>query len=162
MMKIIRQWILCFPHKIHWLFVALLALVIPWLTRDTPTPGEWYPFSNFPMYSKFEKQAYYVFITDLDDKPVPTFPIFSVWPSHIKKIYDAEIKAIAKQLGKASKKLTAEERRPAGDRVLKQLSEQSRTPEKVKEHSGYRLQQVDIFLKDGHIVKEATLVGESR
>lgn len=160
MMKIVRQCIVCFPHKMHWFFVLVLAVIIPWLTRKEAHPGEWYPFSNFPMYSSFEKQAYYVYITDKDNQPVPTFPIFGTWPSHIKKIYDAEIKTIAKRLRKPSKKLTAEERFPAGTGVLLQLRDHSLYPEELKKHRGFRLHQVDITLKDGRIHKETTLVGE--
>jgi len=160
MMKNFRQWILCFPHKIHWLFVLVLAVIIPWMTKDTPHPGEWYPFSNFPMYSSFEKQAYYVYITDKGDKPIPNYPTFGTWPSHVKKIYDGEIKAIAKDLKKASKKLTPEERYPAGNAVLKQLRDNSTYPDEVKKYPGLRLYQVDITLKDGRIHKETTLVGE--
>lgn len=160
MMNNVRQWIVCYPHKIHWLFVLVLALIVPYLTREDTHPGEWYPFSNFPMYSNFEKQAYYVYITDKNDQPLPTYPVFGTWPSHIKKIYDGEIKAIAKELGKASKKLTQEERLPAGRSVLQQLKDHSLSPEEVKKHPGFRLHQVDITLKDGRIHKETTMVGE--
>ena len=161
MLKILRQWILCFPHKIHWLFVLILALVIPYLTREEEHPGEWYPFSNFPMYSNFEKQAYYVYVTDKDNNALPTYPIFGTWPSQIKKIYDGEIKKIAKDLNKASKKLTAEERFPAGVSVLQQLRDHSLYPDEVKKHPVLLLQQVDITLKEGRIHKETTLVGEN-
>lgn len=161
MIKKVHQWILWLPHKVHWFFVLLTALLIPWLTRDAAKPGEWYPFSNFPMYSSFEKQAYYVYVTDLEDRPLALYPTFGNWTSGVKKIFDNYFKAEAKALKKPSKKLTAEEARPAGDATLKQLIETGRYPEEVKKHAGFRLYKVDITLDDhGKIVKETSLVGQ--
>lgn len=169
----VRQWNLNLPFKFHWFFVVLTALVIPWLTKDLPIAqrGEWYPFSNFPMYSNFEPQAYYVYITDREDKPVGIQPTFGTWPTAVKKAYDLKLKDVVKDLktqaekagGKYKKKqidMTTEECRPAGDATLKQLIESSKFPEEVKKHSGYRLYQQDIWLEDGHIKQKPKLVGE--
>ena len=56
MLTKLHQWFLCLPHKFHWFFVLLTGVLVPFLTRNNPDPkqrGEWYPFSNFPMYSTF-------------------------------------------------------------------------------------------------------------
>ncbi|MCB1211013.1 MAG: hypothetical protein KDK97_16940, partial [Verrucomicrobiales bacterium] len=50
------------PFKLHWFLVLLMAFVIPALTARTDKPGEFYPFSNFPMYSSFEPATYFVYI----------------------------------------------------------------------------------------------------
>lgn len=169
-----HQWRLSIPFKFHWFFVILTALVIPWLTRnlDVPQRGEWYPFSNFPMYSNFEPQAYYVYVTDDQDKPVAIQPTFGTWPTAVKKAYDLKLKAVVKQLkadaeekGEKYKKkqiqMTGEECRPAGDATLKQIMESSRFPDEVKKHRGYRLYQMDIWLgEDGRIEQKPKLVGE--
>ncbi|HSJ02225.1 MAG: hypothetical protein ACAI34_16420 [Verrucomicrobium sp.] len=156
----IYQWILRIPLKIHCFFVLLTAGIIPLLTAGGKNPGEWYPFSNFPMYSSFEKQAYYVYVTDREDRPLALYPTFGNWSSGVKKIFDGYFKAEAKVLKKPSKKMTAEESRPAGDAALRQLRDTGRYPEEVKKHAGFRLYKVDISLKDGVIVKETSLVGE--
>ena len=169
----ICQWSLSLPFKFHWFFVVLTALVIPWLTRDLPIAqrGEWYPFSNFPMYSNFEPQAYYVYVTDLQDNPVGIQPTFGTWPTAVKKAYDSKLKELVKQLkddaaksgAKYRKKqieMTSEECRPAGDATLRQLMESTRFPDEARKHDGYRLYQQDIWLEDGHIQQKRKLVGE--
>ncbi len=77
--------------RILWLFVLVSSALVPLLTRHHPIKaqrGEWYPFSDFPMYSDFEEQAYYVYVTDRDDKPVPIAATFGIAPSDVKKAYD--------------------------------------------------------------------------
>ena len=169
----LHQWSAWMPFKLHWFFVVLTALVIPYLTRHLPIAqrGEWYPFSNFPMYSNFEPQAYFVYITDLDDKPVGIQPTFGTWPTAVKKAYDLKLKDVvqklksdAEKVGSKYKKkqieMTTEECRPAGDATLRQIMESSKYPDEVKKHKGYRLYQMDIWLKDGVIQQKPKLVGE--
>lgn len=161
MMRKVNQWILWLPHKMHWFFVVLTAVIVPWLTKDDPKPGEWYPFSNFPMYSSFERQAYYVYVTDLDDQPVALYPTFATWTSSVKKIFDDYFKAEARRLKKPSRRLTPEECTPAGIETLLQLKATSRFPDEVSKYKGFRLYKVDISLDDeGAIVQTTNRVGE--
>ncbi len=163
MMETMSAWILGVPLKLHWLFVFLAAVLVPLLTRHHPDKaqrGEWYPFSNFPMYSDFEKQAYYVYLTDLEDKPVSTGEIFGIAPSDIKKAYDKRLKELAKKLNKPSKKLTQMERQPVGVEVLREFRDTSKHRDKVYQHRGFRLHQVDITVEDGRIVEKTMTVGE--
>jgi hypothetical protein len=160
--------------RVHWLFVLIGAVIVPWLTRNNPVQaqhGEWYPFSSFPMYSTFEPTAYYVYITDEADRVVSIWDTFGTWPSALKKSYDARLKdeigrlkTESKRQGKRySKKIvemSGEECRPAGDAMLRQLKMTSPNLEKVRKHQGYRLHQVDITLENGHIVEKTKLVGE--
>ena len=53
------------PFRFHWALVLLMGAVIPLITAKTDKPGEFYPFSNFPMYSSFEPDTYHVYITYL-------------------------------------------------------------------------------------------------
>ena len=48
------------PYKL--MFIPILVSL--WL-------GEWYPISNFPMYSQFGNLNYLVSITDGRDRPIP-------------------------------------------------------------------------------------------
>lgn len=167
-------WIAWNPMRVHWLFVLIAAVIVPWLTRDHPVKaqrGEWYPFSNFPMYSTFEPTAYFVYVTDESDQPVPIWDIFGTWPSAVKKGYDALLKteitrlkdAAQKQGGKYARRIvemSGEECRPAGDAILRQMRDSSPHPEELRKHKGYRLQQVDITLENGRIVQKTKRVGE--
>jgi hypothetical protein len=170
------QWFMCLPHKFHWFFVLVTVLLVPFLTRHNPDPkqrGEWYPFSNFPMYSTFEPTAYYVYVTDLEDKPLALVPTFGNWGSGVKKTYDKFLKEEVKRLkGEAEKRgekyktriaqMSGEECRPAGDATLKQLRDGARNQGEVRRHSGFRLHQVDITLEEGRIVQREKVVGEVR
>jgi hypothetical protein len=171
-----HQWFLWVPHKFHWFFVLLTGLLVPFLTRNHPDPkqrGEWYPFSNFPMYSTFEDTAYYVYITDLDDKPLALAPTFGTWGSQVKKTYDKYLKEEIKRLkaeaashgGKYRTRISqmpGEECRPAGDATLTQLRDATRDQNKLGQYPGFRLYQVDITLEDGRIVERTKKVGEVR
>lgn len=172
----LRQCFAWIPFKLHWFFVLVTGVAVPLLTRSHPDPkqhGEWYPFSNFPMYSTFEPTAYYVYVTDLEDKDVALVPTFGNWGSGVKKTYDQYLKAEVKRLkkeaeeagGKYRKRLvqmTGEECRPAGDATLKQLRDTSKHQDVIQKYPGFRLYQVDITLEEGTIVKRKKLVGEVR
>lgn len=171
MQKLSQLWN-AIPFKLHWGFVLFLAFVLPWATRHTRTPGEWFPFSNFPMYSNFEKTAYYVYITDLEDQPLPMAKLFAV-PSAVKKAYDQKLKAWVKVLKeqavargdkyrKRIVEMDGEECRPAGDAALKQLVESLSDQTALTQYPGFRLYQMDITLEDRKITKRAKLVGEFR
>lgn len=176
MLSKLHQWFMCLPHKFHWFFVILTGVIVPLLTRNNPDPkqrGEWYPFSNFPMYSTFEDTAYYVYVTDLEDKPLALSPTFGGWGSSVKKSYDKFLKEEVNRLKAESQKqgkkyrtrisqMTGEECRPAGDAMLRQLRDTSRHPEEVRKHAGLRLWQVDITLEDGRIIERKKMVGEVR
>jgi hypothetical protein len=176
MTDLVRRWlwIAWNPMRVLWLCVIVTGAVVPWLTRNHPVEaqrGEWYPFSNFPMYSTFEPTAYYVYVTDENDVPVSIWQTFGTWPSAVKKGYDALLKAEVARLksqaqkrgGKYSRRIVemeGDECRPAGDAILRQLRDSSPNQDEVRKHRGYRLQQVDITLEGGRIVQETKKVGE--
>jgi len=160
--------------RILWLFVLVSAALVPFFTRHHPAKaqrGEWYPFSNFPMYSDFEETAYYVYVTDRDDKPVSLADTFGMTPSEIKKAYDRKLKKEVERLKKEAKaqgakyskrivEMSAEECRPAGDEQLRDLRDNTKHQEEVRRLNGLRLYQVDITLDDGRIVERTKRVGE--
>jgi hypothetical protein len=174
MLTKIHQWLLWVPHKFHWSFVLLTGALIPFLTRNNPDPkqhGEWYPFSNFPMYSTFEDTAYYVYVTDLNDKPLALVPTFGKTGSELKKLYDLllkdeikRLKADAASRGEKYRKriyqMAGEECRPAGDATLVQIRNTARDQVKPRAHAGLRLYQEDITLESGSIARRKKLVGE--
>jgi hypothetical protein len=176
MLTKIHQWLLWVPHKFHWSFVLLTGALIPFLTRNNPDPkqhGEWYPFSNFPMYSTFEDTAYYVSVTDLNDKPLALVPTFGKTGSELKKLYDLLLKDEIKRLkadaaarGEKYRKriyqMDGAECRPAGDAALTQIRDTASDQTQAHTHSGFRLYQTDITLQNGNIVQRPKLVGEVR
>ena len=81
-----------------------MGAVIPLITAKTDKPGEFYPFSNFPMYSSFEPDTYLVYITDLEDKPLAISPIFGTSASDIKKTYDRKLGELKPRAPKGTRK----------------------------------------------------------
>ncbi len=158
----IFPWLKRQPFLFHWALVVLMAFVIPLLTRSTEKPGEFYPFSNFPMYSSFEPDTYYVFVTDLNDQPVAVGPAFGIAISNVKKAYDRKLGVLKQEAGGKGKRasLPLEKRRIAADEVLRWLTENAPDQNAVKAHGGLRLHQADIVFKDQHISKTSTQVGE--
>jgi len=160
-MRSVLTWLRGEPCRFLWVVVILSSLVIPWLTRATAKPGEFYPFSNFPMYSRFLPRTYYVMVTDLTDAPVATVPLSGQVSSNIKKAYDRNLDELKKASAGKYKKadLPVEERQKAGAKVLTWLMELS-DPAKLKAMGGLRLKQVDLFIEDGKIAQRTIDVGE--
>jgi hypothetical protein len=145
-----------------WCLVLLMAWIIPRLTRKTEKPGEWYPFSSFPMYSKFEPATYYVFVTDLADKPIALSDVFGASTSNVKKAYDRKLINLKKASGDKARRteLSLEVRRSAAIDVLQWLATSAAKQAQVQALGGLRLHQVDIAFLDGQVTKTTLPVGE--
>lgn len=139
-----------------------MAVIIPFLTRHTEKPGEFYPFSNFPMYSRFAPDTYYVYVTDLQDKPVAVGMTFGTAISNVKKAYDRKLTNSKKEAGGKGRKmdLPAEIKRVAADDVLHWLTDNATDPNIVKAHGGLRLHEVNVMYRDGRVSKTERQVGE--
>lgn len=161
-MHSIRQLLSHMPHRLHWTLVVLMAVVIPAATRRTEKPGEFYPFSNFPMYSRFAPETYYVFVTDLKDEPIAVGRTFGTAISNAKKSYDQKLTNLKKKAGGKGRKadLPDEARRVAADEVLRWLAESAPDRALVRTHGGLRLHHVDVIFKDGQVSKHSRQVGE--
>ena len=142
--------------------VLLTAWLIPRLTRKTEKPGEWYPFSNFPMYSSFEDFTYYVFVTDLHDKPIALSAVFGASTSNVKKAYDRKLTNSKKASGSKLRRtdLPLEIRSVAAREVLTLLAANAAKQPEVRALGGLRLHQVDIGFSDGAMTKKTAAVGE--
>lgn len=150
------------PFKLHWLLVLLMAAVIPILTAKTDKPGEFYPFSSFPMYSRFAPDTYYVYITDMKNDAVPCGSMFGIAISDVKKAYDRKLDVIKKASGGKIRKmeLPVELKKGAADEVLDWLTKNSPHPERVRELGGLRLFQTNITYRNDRLTKLTEQVGE--
>ncbi len=161
-MKKLADWWRRQPCKLLWLLVLLTAVVIPRLQRRQPQPGEFYPFSNFPMYSSFASSTYYVYVADLSDQPVPVTRLTGKVLSNLKKQYDTELK---KQKAKASgirqADLPLAARQEAGETVLRWLLPFAHHNE-LQRLGGLRLKEVTITHDGNGLQKQTLAVGEVR
>lgn len=158
------SWLQRQPFRFHWLLCVLMAFVIPALTARTEKPGEFYPFSNFPMYASFSPGTYYVYVSDLHDKPIAVGTTFGIAISNVKKAYDRKLTTLKEQASGKGKRadLPLEMKRIAADAVLNWLTENSPNPAVVKTLGGIRLHEVNVTYRDGRVSKDGRQVGEVR
>ena len=150
------------PFKLLWLLVLGTAFLLPWLQRGEAKPGEWYPFSNFPMYSSFSPSTYYVYVADLNDQPVAVTRLTGKSLSNLKKQYDTELKAQkAKSDGLRQSELPPSARSEAGEVVLRWLLPFAHQ-DQLQRLGGLRLKEVTITHDGQGIQKHTLAVGEVR
>ncbi len=161
-MKRVADWWRRQPLKLLWLLVLLSAVVLPRLQRKQSKPGEFYPFSNFPMYSSFSPSTYYVYVTDLNDQPVPVTLLTGKVLSNLKKQYDTELKQQKQKAGGIRQAdLPVAARREAGEVVLRWLRPFAHQDQLAKLR-GLRLKEVTITYEEAGIQKRELDVGEVR
>lgn len=152
-----------FPFRYHWFLVLLMGIAIPLLTARTEKPGEFYPFSNFPMYSTFEPETYYVYVTDGAGRPVAIGTLFSKSPSDVKKIYDRKLSALKpREKGRRKLELSPSLKAEAAGETLQWLEDNisnARRSEMLTLGT-LRLHEVVIVYRDGAISKSDIIVGE--
>jgi hypothetical protein len=125
--------------------------------------GEQYPFSDFPMYSSFGKSTYYLYVADENDQPLGSMPTLGMSTPTLKKVFSTEMRKEREALGSRSKKLTPEQKRVVGERLLARLraSRAAQSPDSPPP-SAVRLYEVNISLENGRFQKERVLIAESR
>lgn len=153
-------------HGIEWKTVCrrlacltplFLTLILCLLLKEN------YPFSHFPMYSRFSDRTYYVYVTDRAGDPIPVQSITYIRTSRIKKVYDGNLGRIKENLDKDKRELSPEERAPAGAAALEWLYQTTRDEMKptLDRLGGLQLHSVEVRLQDGETVEmPAELVGE--
>ncbi len=53
---------------------------------------EWYPFSPFPMYATFGPTAWYVCVTDADDRPLPTARYLGLDAIALRRMFETRLR----------------------------------------------------------------------
>lgn len=125
--------------------------------------GEQYPFSNFPMYSSFGRSTYYVYLTNGADEPIRAVELVGMTTPTLKKVYDGEMRREAKLLRVPRRRLTPEQKRAVGERILARLKTAAPALEADATFpETLRLHHVDIELIDGRIEKKPGLIAELR
>ncbi len=149
-MKLIRKTIIP-ALTILWLFTLLNLFV-----------RESFPFSHFPMYSKFSDFTYYVFIADEFGEPVPLRENFGIRTTFLKKIYITEVRALNPD-GIAMRELPQSLLNEAGSRVLERVrSFPGARKAANQKFERIQLYQVNVTLEKGHIRRKKFLIAEVR
>jgi hypothetical protein len=150
------------PFRFHWITVLLMAFLIPWLTRKTDKPGEFYPFSNFPMYASFTPDTYLVFITDQNDQPIPIKTSLGTAASDVKKTYDRKLNDLKNRAPKGVRRadLPLPLKNEAALATLQAVASKIDLPSQLPTVTALRLFQTDIRYQDAQIQQSTQQVGE--
>ncbi len=121
--------------------------------------GEMYPFSSFPMYSKFDDRTYYVILRDAEGKQIPTAEAFQVFASQLKKEYGRHLDDLKEDHEGSHFDWSAEVRGEAGQATLDWLRT-DRAPDAFKDgrYTGMELVDVRITMEDGKPVEKGEVV----
>lgn len=123
---------------------------------------EQYPFSHFPMYSSFGKTTYYVHLADGTGKPLGTLPTAGMMTATLKKMYDSELRKEVARLRSSRLRLTLEQKRGVGERVLAALNTslwmQQQRPEFARP---LRIYEVNVAYVSGRFEKRSDLIAEA-
>lgn len=85
--------------------------------------GEFYPFSNYPMYSRLDDEADLVYVRRIaDGRPVPMLAAYGLNTSRAKKIYQSVVDRQVRARGARRAEATPEEMRAAAAYVLEKLA----------------------------------------
>lgn len=124
---------------------------------------EQYPLSNFPMYSSFGAHTFYIYLADGTGRPIASLPAVGMSTATMKKVYVTEMRKERDRLGLRAKKLTVEEKRPVGERLLTKLKNSPAVRQRGSAFpGGLRLYEVEIAMRERRFEKETSLVAEVR
>lgn len=119
-----------------------------------------YPFSNFPMYSSFAKNSYYVYLADGNGQPLATTR-FGLTTPGMKKIYESRRRAAIKKDKEAHNQDSFWADRAAGASLLQYLEG---LPALQKQKSsllpGLEVRRVNLLWKAGRIESTTRIVAQ--
>jgi hypothetical protein len=117
--------------------------------------GEFYPLSNYPMYSHFEGRDYYVFLADGEGEPVPCKD-FGLTAPKLKKRFKGELKSAGlKESVLRDRKMAMEEIAPIADGVLRRVAKGRRPGGRLGAGDELTMYLTYIYSEDGKIVKRS-------
>lgn len=97
-------------------FAPLLVLVLALQLME-----EFYPFSHFPMYQRFDEAATYLYLTNEKDEPIPMQTHFSYKGARLKKSFKNSLRDEAKKHDRKLETATEADMKAAGEEVLREL-----------------------------------------
>ncbi len=117
---------------------------------------EFYPLSSFPMYSKFDDRTYITYLRDAEGNELPTVATVNMYASQLKKRYGDELADLKKDHKGSHFDWDTSIKSKAGEDTLEWL----KTEHKAVLADGIEIVDLRIFLRDGKIVREESVVGK--
>ncbi|MGF1655711.1 MAG: hypothetical protein ACFCU3_01895 [Verrucomicrobiales bacterium] len=136
------------PFK--WLVILIVLCVV---IREN------FPFSHYPMYSRFPPRAEFMVVQDQDEVPVGFRTQLRTTSPRVGKMYESRLRAGAAENNMSTAHLTDAQRFRVGSELLAFLCEQlsAKRQERLPEEMSLILYEVT--LKDRSMHREATRIG---
>lgn len=138
----------------RWVWVVAFALTLI---------GDVFPFSPFPMYSYFSRDAQVLYLANADDEVIPMQKISGVRTSVAKKIYKRELKEICKSNGRKSSQATDADREQAGLYLIDYILEREKPRQLRKYTDGtVTLKRLLISLENDELTEVHTTIATTQ
>lgn len=131
--------------------LVLLLVLLSLYLKNPDGRAEYYPFSNYPMYSQFDERDYFVYIADQDGLPLPSKETFRITTPKIKKRFKSELGATAKRLGVKKSEVGGDDLTAVGVATLRTLDRAVVDHARVRDLTELQLIYVDLLSGDGEI-----------
>ena len=145
----------------------VLVLVVLSLTLKNPEEGkaykdekaEYYPFSNYPMYSQFDESDYFVYLADQDGEPLPSKHTFRITTPKVKKRFKKHLGDTATRLKKKKSEVDGAELEAVAVKTLASLDNPVLEHPRVAALTELQLIYVDLRREGGKITKTERKIG---
>jgi hypothetical protein len=139
--------------------LVLLLIVLSLTLKNPDGRAEYYPFSNYPMYSQFDESDYFVYLADQDGEPLPSKETFRITTPKIKKRFKKELGAVAKRLDVKKSEVAGAELEAVAVTTLRSLDNAVPDHPRVAVLTELQLIYVDLRREGGEIVVEERKIG---
>ena len=132
--------------------LVIVLVVLSLCLKNPDGRAEYYPFSNYPMYSQFDGEDYFLYLADQDGQPLPSKETFRITTPKVKKRFKSELGKVAKQLGVKKREVDGVELEAVGVTTLLTLNNRVQDHPRVIGLTELQLIYVDLRRGDGEIV----------
>ena len=119
-----------------------------------------YPFSHYPMYSRFSRSTFYIFVTNEKDEPLPLRSFCGVSAAILRKMYESFLYQSTKKRSNKIEELTSEDLKPISKSILDYVKTSAEKKKSKIDFKSLRLYEATISIDNGSISRERKLLNE--
>ena len=121
--------------------------------------GEWYPFTDYPMFSDLPNHAWHIHVTDGENRPIPGRQTFGRTVMSMRRLAKTHLE----KLNHEAPTLSALAREQAVGRYLvgRILADRERMAEPPPLPEEIRIWRTRLYQRDGEIVRERELLAKA-
>ena len=144
-------------HAVPLKLVCLLV-VLSLVLKNPDGKAEYYPFSNYPMYSNFDSEDFFVYLADQDGKALPSKETFRITAAKVKKRFNSELEEVAVKLKRKKSSIDGEALEKVGVATLNSLTNPVFEHPRMQSISELQLIYVELKGGEGKIVSNERML----